>query len=55
MKVIHNNELSDSEVPKYLLELVLPEIYMRYEQSQFHDTVRLFEYLTEYNKFLLKM
>ena len=55
MKVIHNNDLSNFEVPKYIIEIVLPDISMRYEKPQFHDSVRLFEYLTDYNKFLLKM
>lgn len=55
MKIVHFNDLSNFDIPKYAVELVLPEFNLRYEKSQFHDAVRLFEYLADYNKFLLKM
>ena len=55
MKIIHNNDLTNFDIPKYIVEVILPEVCLKYEKAQFHDTVRLFEYITDYNKFLLKM
>ena len=54
MRLIHNPDLQNNS-PKYSIELILPTILVRYEKAQFHDTVRLTEYFTDYNKFLLKM
>ncbi|CAG9311707.1 VPS13_6 [Blepharisma stoltei] len=54
-KIIHNNDLTNFQRPRYSINLIMPEITTHYHQRQFHDSVKLFEFFTEHNKFLLKI
>ena len=53
-KITHSNVPNAHDRPLYTVLIDLPEVTLRYHQEQFHDTVKLIEYFTEYKKFLLK-
>ncbi|CAG9335375.1 VPS13_3 [Blepharisma stoltei] len=53
-KIVHDNDLTQLDHPRYLIHLSLPEIIIKYNQKQFHDTVKLIDYYAGFNKFIVK-
>ncbi|CAG9335335.1 VPS13_2 [Blepharisma stoltei] len=53
-QIIHNGDLTQLDKPRYAIDVAMPEIYTKFHQKQFHDIVKVCDYLAEYNKFILK-
>ena len=51
-QVVHHSDLTDFSRPRYKAAISLPEFQLVYEQKQFHCSVRLAEFLTDYWHFI---
>ena len=51
-RVVHNSDLTDFSRPRYRAEVELPEFQLTYDQRQFHCSVRLVDFVTDYWQFL---
>ena len=52
--ITHNNNLTDFSVPRYNVNIQLPNVEIQYSQQQFKDCVLALEFVAHYQRFWRK-